>query len=178
MFVALDWRIRVSAGFFCFFFFNDTATTEIYTLSLHDALPISGAVSVRTRTWIERSASPWSMPTTFTLLERAVPPTITAIEAGPFRNLVWWSGDSAPTVVETRRGDSLVLRGHFPVVNARALHVQVRGSRASLDLQPTDVDGGVRVEIPARASSGDWRLVVGARDGRTAPHEITTIRVN
>src|SRR2546430_10784138 len=26
-----------------FFFFNDTATTEIYTLSLHDALPIYGA---------------------------------------------------------------------------------------------------------------------------------------
>src|SRR6266571_9504966 len=28
--------------YFFFFFFNDTATTEIYTLSLHDALPISG----------------------------------------------------------------------------------------------------------------------------------------
>src|SRR5215510_16016589 len=28
-----------------FFFFNDTATTEIYTLSLHDALPISRAAS-------------------------------------------------------------------------------------------------------------------------------------
>src|SRR5256885_11505071 len=27
---------------FFFFFFNDTATTEIYTLSLHDALPILG----------------------------------------------------------------------------------------------------------------------------------------
>src|SRR4051812_49999231 len=27
---------------FIFFFFNDTATTEIYTLSLHDALPIWG----------------------------------------------------------------------------------------------------------------------------------------
>src|SRR5256885_15195222 len=27
-------------GLFIFFFFNDTATTEIYTLSLHDALPI------------------------------------------------------------------------------------------------------------------------------------------
>src|SRR5438309_12076684 len=26
--------------YFLFFFFNDTATTEIYTLSLHDALPI------------------------------------------------------------------------------------------------------------------------------------------
>src|SRR2546430_12602435 len=30
-----------------FFFFNDTATTEIYTLSLHDALPISGALANR-----------------------------------------------------------------------------------------------------------------------------------
>src|SRR6266568_8853677 len=29
------------ALFLLFFFFNDTATTEIYTLSLHDALPIS-----------------------------------------------------------------------------------------------------------------------------------------
>src|SRR5258708_13512820 len=29
-------------SYFLFFFFNDTATTEIYTLSLHDALPISG----------------------------------------------------------------------------------------------------------------------------------------
>src|SRR5215813_15314805 len=28
-----------------FFFFNDTATTEIYTLSLHDALPISNPTS-------------------------------------------------------------------------------------------------------------------------------------
>src|SRR2546427_12418978 len=30
--------------YFFFFFFNDTATTEIYTLSLHDALPISTTV--------------------------------------------------------------------------------------------------------------------------------------
>src|SRR5260221_7673129 len=36
----------VPSHFFSFFFFNDTATTEIYTLSLHDALPIflSGGV--------------------------------------------------------------------------------------------------------------------------------------
>src|SRR6266849_11053405 len=38
--------------FFFFFFFNDTATTEIYTLSLHDALPISpAAVATATRWW-------------------------------------------------------------------------------------------------------------------------------
>src|SRR5215213_11519566 len=33
-----DWRLW-------FFFFNDTATTEIYTLSLHDALPISSLLT-------------------------------------------------------------------------------------------------------------------------------------
>src|SRR2546427_5866466 len=37
--------IRVIRSFF--FFFNDTATTEIYTLSLHDALPISACCSPR-----------------------------------------------------------------------------------------------------------------------------------
>src|SRR2546430_11762619 len=38
--------MRTPSCFFSSFFFNDTATTEIYTLSLHDALPISiqGAV--------------------------------------------------------------------------------------------------------------------------------------
>src|SRR2546425_2251153 len=34
-----------SAFVACFFFFNDTATTEIYTLSLHDALPIYPALA-------------------------------------------------------------------------------------------------------------------------------------
>src|SRR2546427_6536436 len=33
--------MRRILSFLLFFFFNDTATTEIYTLSLHDALPIS-----------------------------------------------------------------------------------------------------------------------------------------
>src|SRR2546430_11419952 len=32
---------------YVFFFFNDTATTEIYTLSLHDALPISTSLRIR-----------------------------------------------------------------------------------------------------------------------------------
>src|SRR2546426_3823434 len=33
--------MRFDCSYFSLFFFNDTATTEIYTLSLHDALPIS-----------------------------------------------------------------------------------------------------------------------------------------
>src|SRR5205823_13190578 len=35
----------LSPSFLSFFFFNDPATTEIYTLSLHDALPILGRAS-------------------------------------------------------------------------------------------------------------------------------------
>src|SRR5207253_11246182 len=37
----------VSADIRYLFFINDTATTEIYTLSLHDALPIWGSTSAR-----------------------------------------------------------------------------------------------------------------------------------
>src|SRR3712207_7156760 len=47
---------------FFFFFFNDTATTEIYTLSLHDALPIS---KVTTRSlWSRACAGRSSRPKT------------------------------------------------------------------------------------------------------------------
>src|SRR5215831_21411086 len=38
----MTWSSSTALNSFFFFFFNDTATTEIYTLSLHDALPISG----------------------------------------------------------------------------------------------------------------------------------------
>ena len=39
--VGIDVFLLLLLFLFRFFFFNDTATTEIYTLSLHDALPIS-----------------------------------------------------------------------------------------------------------------------------------------
>src|SRR6266705_3365386 len=53
---------------FLSFFFNDTATTEIYTLSLHDALPIPSASRLHSNTasptdspalMMERSESSW-----------------------------------------------------------------------------------------------------------------------
>src|SRR2546426_12300368 len=48
---------------FCsFFFFNDTATTEIYTLSLHDALPIYRISTRPSATW-KRMDRPLSPPT-------------------------------------------------------------------------------------------------------------------
>src|SRR5258708_6493006 len=54
---------------FIFFFFNDTATTEIYTLSLHDALPISTKspakcwpTPARRSAGVSRKPSRWSRP--------------------------------------------------------------------------------------------------------------------
>src|SRR5258706_3619067 len=56
-----------SAWAYQFFFFNDTATTEIYTLSLHDALPISFPVGVTTVTNTATDASGNRSSCTFTV---------------------------------------------------------------------------------------------------------------
>src|SRR5438477_5633257 len=46
-----------------YFFFNDPATTEIYTLSLHDALPISpAALPIRRSAWSPESGNPIRLP--------------------------------------------------------------------------------------------------------------------
>src|SRR5258708_31644615 len=61
---------------FFFFFFNDTATTEIYTLSLHDALPISADGTCRRRSfppsmsWRRRMPQPRQTPRSGTISRR------------------------------------------------------------------------------------------------------------
>src|SRR5258707_13166428 len=49
MCVFMHWIVSITIVilFLLFFFFNDTATTEIYTLSLHDALPILATLALR-----------------------------------------------------------------------------------------------------------------------------------
>src|SRR2546430_8059714 len=53
--------MRLLSTFF-FFFFNDTATTEIYTLSLHDALPISSHYKPHKRPVHLQRLPTWSHP--------------------------------------------------------------------------------------------------------------------
>src|SRR2546422_533305 len=62
----------IAAGFF----FNDTATTEIYTLSLHDALPISTAASARTATVTITDDAPGS-PRSVSLAGTGIVPAVT-----------------------------------------------------------------------------------------------------
>src|SRR3712207_6847693 len=45
----------------CLFFFNDTATTEIYTLSLHDALPILATYGGRQRNPVLFAREAWPL---------------------------------------------------------------------------------------------------------------------
>src|SRR5438552_18954616 len=66
LFVFFFFLILYLLFFSFFFFFNDTATTEIYTLSLHDALPISRT----TRRWCAREAS-WRSTTSWRTTEPA-----------------------------------------------------------------------------------------------------------
>src|SRR5208337_5671328 len=74
-----------------FFFFTDTATTELYTLSLHDALPIWGRVPARRRRW---------------LIMRGL--TVTGERHGPVR---WWRRRSlrARLTIITSAGLALAL---------------------------------------------------------------------
>src|SRR2546429_7012778 len=66
-----------------FFFFNDTATTEIYTLSLHDALPISFLHSSRTNPGrVGKSAVPAHFKDKYTAEKNDLTPEV-------LKNLSW-----------------------------------------------------------------------------------------
>src|SRR3712207_8454566 len=62
----------------CYFFFNDTATTEIYTLSLHDALPIWTSLAAG---WNARMRSP--QPPSAPGAERNCAPCVPVPRGGP-----------------------------------------------------------------------------------------------
>src|SRR2546429_6059942 len=77
-----------------FFFFNDTATTEIYTLSLHDALPISEEIQVRA-----------PLEATFAaLLEQLGPFNETAEDRPMPMKLEAWPGDRKSTRLNSSHG--------------------------------------------------------------------------
>src|SRR5256885_3492204 len=84
--------------YFFFFFFNDTATTEIYTLSLHDALPIymSWDVCDRTRKFDSSSLiSSFGILCAFSVIVRR----ILTSRSGPSKPYSWrrWRADRKST---------------------------------------------------------------------------------
>src|SRR5258708_36277382 len=90
------------------FFFNDTATTEIYTLSLHDALPIFGPVKKSHPTGQVSATQPFDFPIAPLAIARAY----ASIDASPRLqpNLQRLMGRSEEHTSELQSPDHLVCR--------------------------------------------------------------------
>src|SRR3712207_8195623 len=82
------------------FYFNDTATTEIYTLSLHDALPISG---LTTQAADPYGATGGTAGTSATLAASAIPGASMGAQCLPV--LTTTKTTSTPTVNNTHRSE-------------------------------------------------------------------------
>src|SRR2546430_9397066 len=98
--------------FFSFFFFNDTATTEIYTLSLHDALPIS-------------ESEPWLVP-----MRSARPSSLQSLTSGVNRSRIRERDRKSTRLnsshsqisyavfcLKKKKNDSISLRDNYAFVN-------------------------------------------------------------
>src|SRR6266480_1867381 len=104
LFLSFCFFFFVSFFFFFFFFFNDTATTEIYTLSLHDALPISHICPPRRASSVPSATRP--KPGT-----RSNAAYDGGIDAGVGSNIALWNlSDTPPSAIHTRAGPGSTTR--------------------------------------------------------------------
>src|SRR3712207_5449686 len=143
-----------------FLFFNDTATTEIYTLSLHDALPISCGDPCAA--WLSAELRPGGVRRVRTRIEAGEVP----VERGLGRPVARIVGNDEGSV---DRHDTLLTgeRREGPddlVVGADGRHVQQAapavedGHAGGSPLAPRQVDADeVHDPSPCRASCGDAR---------------------
>src|SRR3989449_8685948 len=142
------YRILTSSVVYFFFFFNDTATTEIYTLSLHDALPISnlqGHVRAGAEVVLEALAAqsrPRPTPTATDTLEQV-------------HQL--WPGLGALAAVPLDAGGA--------VIGRTLAQVNLRGRTGATVLAITRADGGVLVPTAKeRLRVGDVLAVAGTHE--------------
>src|SRR3989475_7827833 len=123
-----------------FFFFNDTATTEIYTLSLHDALPIwsarprgqqsgAGAVSPMPRFIVEAGCEKLAQA----MVKGRLPAHVSAVLALLLLAAADASAQNAPPTLGVLVNQVLAL---FPKVNGEVLEVQ--GTTLTLSLGQRD----------------------------------------
>src|SRR5262245_65425852 len=99
--------IRRESGGLPYFLFNDTATTELYTLSLHDALPILELI------WRVVPVIAWSGPKAFVLVE------VLGVEDGGLRGRGGGQGDNCTQRERASRDH----RDHVPVHQIGRAHV-------------------------------------------------------
>src|SRR6266511_5170876 len=131
-----------------FFFFNDTATTEIYTLSLHDALPISDVVPLAVQ-------------------RRRVVDLEEELEQVPVRDLLGIEGDldslGVRSVVPVRRVRDVAAGVTHPRrENARSLPDQILHPPETPSGKDRLLDRSVHVPPPPRSTSRRGSLYLSA----------------
>src|SRR2546422_2375431 len=170
-----------------FFFFNDTATTDIYTLSLHDALPIcDGGIRPR-RDAIERDLDearrilgeqvgrPLGDHRAFGVGRRENPPplepAIDVEEVGADEDLATGQEQPEPARIHDLAGDAVDLDGAelvlaSPPVAGREIDPAVRARQiAAIRQLPAAFEGHVRHAVAA-LDALDERAVTDRRNGR------------
>src|SRR6266540_7473838 len=168
-------------GYIFFFFFNDTATTEIYTLSLHDALPISGG----------RPYNPVSAATCASSAgegaggpSRTLPPTAmpgverprsasSASRRAPLSTQPAWTWDGNPALASsTLRRSAAAEPPPMPTPRMTRSSLAVHDEQRLADRGPR-LDGGVRVRraVQRKALADHRAQPAGDRLGQAGPRE-------
>src|SRR5215813_13368219 len=111
---------------FVFFFFNDTATTEIYTLSLHDALPICGGITEAMRISALASAFNLKLAPHLWAGAPAFAGGLHVAAASPAGFIVEYSLGANPLLFDLVEEDFLVKDGLIEVPERPGLGITVR----------------------------------------------------
>src|SRR2546426_2073111 len=146
-----------------FFFFNDTATTEIYTLSLHDALPIAGSLDSQW-TWYFNSPSTW-LATALVLNPAAAPPSPVANFTSSCSGLTC-SFDASSSTAQATASYSWTWGDGATGTGKTASHIYGAGGTYSVTLTVTDAGGSssktqtVAPNQPPSVNAGPNEIVV------------------
>jgi hypothetical protein len=127
-----------------------------------------GEIKISTRTWRKNKPSPWSAPITYTLLAEPIAPTVMSIEVVGWDEPVYL-GPSTPESFDLQPGDSLILRGKFPVASPDKLRLILKSNGNSISLTPSSLDpGSMMVKLPENLSKGEWNLILRSTENKAS----------
>jgi hypothetical protein len=127
---------------------------------------LPGNVKISTRTWRKNTASVWSDPIDYTLLAEPVAPNVISMEIVGLDEPIYL-GPNTPKSFNLQNGDTLVLRGNFPVANTDKLRLVLKNDTRSFTLIPTFLDpGSIKVKLPTHLPISDWALTLKSTENK------------
>lgn len=153
----------------------------------HVAVPAAlspGEVELQFRTWRGGQPSEWSRPVAFTLADKPVAPSISAIRVKEGTWVHLWPGPDRPQSFTVTSGDEVVLNGLWPVADAGDLKVSFVRAGAVVTLTAAELNenaewfSDIRVRLPESLEPGKWRMIVSSETDGThdeAPIDIHVV---